>query len=61
MEFKKEEIKTEEEARQKAIDFQRWASEENLSYSELADFNDYFKELGKRFNLSEEFEGNGII
>jgi len=61
MEFKKEEIKTKEEARQKAVDFQGWVSEENLSYSELADFNVYFEELARRFNLSDEFKENGII
>ena len=61
MEFKKEEIKTKEEARQKAVDFQNWASEENLSYSELSEYGGYFETLGKKFNLTEEFKENGII
>lgn len=55
------EIKTEEEARQTAIDFQLWVSEENLSYSEIAEWGGYFETLAKKFNLTEEFEENGII
>ena len=54
-------IMTEADARQQAIDWQNWASEQNLSYGELAEYNDHFKKLGKRFGLTEEFEENGII
>ena len=55
------EIKTEEEARQMAIDFQEWVSHQDLSYSELADFSGYFETLAQKFNLTEEFKENGII
>ena len=55
------EIKTEEEARQTAIDFQSWASRESLSYQEVSNFNGYFETLAKKFNLTEEFKENGII
>ena len=61
MEFKKTEIKSEEEARQKAIDFQSWASEENLSYGELNEYHNYFRTIAEKFNLTEEFKENGII
>ena len=55
------EIKTEEEARQEAIKYQNWASEENLSYGELNQYTGYFKALAKKFNIVEEFKENGII
>ena len=54
-------IKTKAEARAEAMDYQSWASEENLSYGELAKYQNYFKRLGKKFNLTEEFEENGVI
>lgn len=57
----KEDIKTEEEARQKAIDYQHWASEQSLSYSELSEWSSYFENLAQKFDLVEEFKENGII
>jgi len=54
-------INTAEEARQYAIDWQNWASDQNLSYGELAEWQGYFAELADRFDLKEEFEENGII
>lgn len=54
-------MKMKGEASQEAIEHQHWASEQNLSYGELADYSDYFRELGEKFNLTEEFEENGII
>lgn len=35
-------------------------SEEELSYGELADRQDYFRKLGKRYGLLREFKENGI-
>lgn len=55
------EVKTEEEARQIAITFQEWQSEQSLSYEELSYFGDYFQELANKFNLVEEFKENAII
>lgn len=49
------------DASQEAIDFQYWASEQSLSYGELLEYQEHFKELGRKFNLTEEFEENGII
>lgn len=54
-------IKTAAEARQIAIDWQSWASEQSLSMGELAEWYSYFEELGKRFELTEEFAENGIL
>ena len=50
-----------EAARESAIDWQIWASEQSLSYGELADFHAHFENLGKRYGLTREFRENGII
>lgn len=55
------EFKTVEEATQYAIDYQSWASEQELSYSELAEWSNLFVALAEKFNLTEEFLENGII
>ena len=49
-----------ENARNKAIEWQYEASEENYSYAELADYGDYFYRIGKRYGLLKEFRENGI-
>jgi hypothetical protein len=54
-------IKTKEQARQKAIDWQHWQSEQALSYSDLIEWQVYFTGLAKRFKLTAEFRENGII
>jgi hypothetical protein len=54
-------ISTQEEARQYAIDWQNWASNQNLYYSELAEWQVYFSNLADKFDLRGEFEENGII
>jgi hypothetical protein len=54
-------ITTEEDARQAAIDWQIWAADQSLSYGELAEWADHFRQLGEQFNLTEEFSENGII
>lgn len=57
-----EDIETQEEARDIAIEWQHWVSEQNLSWGEFADFGDYFESLVKKFpELAEEFKENGII
>lgn len=55
------EIKTKEEARQAAIDWQRKQANKSLSYGELAEFAGQFRTLGKRFGLLKEFKENCII
>ena len=46
------------EVRAEAIEYSY--SEEELSYGELADKQDYFRRLGKRYGLLREFKENGI-
>ena len=52
--------KRKEAARQEAIDWQYEASEQDLSYGELAVIGNYFYKLGKRFGLLREFRENAI-
>lgn len=54
-------ITTKETARSFAIDFQDWQSEQNLSNLEIFEWHNVFVELGEKFDLTEEFEENGII
>lgn len=57
----KQQIKTRDEAIWYAIGWQKWASEQNLSLGELAEWHAIFTELADRFGLQEEFTENGII
>lgn len=54
-------IKTEDEARQIAIDWQNKQSNRSISYMELYHCQKYFEALAEKFGLQEEFEENGII
>ena len=54
-------ITTAEEARQEAIDWQNWMSENNVSYGELSSWSGYFTTLANKFDLIDEFKENGII
>ena len=54
-------IKTQGEARQTAINWQIWASEQDLSYVEIVSWQGYFQTLGGKFGLRKEFKENGII
>lgn len=49
-----------EEIRQQAIDWQLKCCSHNYSYSELAEFTDYFYKIGKQYGLLKEFKENGI-
>ena len=46
------------EVREEAIEYSY--SEEELSYGELAEKNDYFERLGRRYGLLREFKENAI-
>ena len=59
--MEKKEIKTAEEARQYAIDWQNWASDQDMSYSEIIEWDIYFTALADKYGLQEEFKENGII
>ena len=54
-------IKNKGEARDLAIAWQYWASEQSLSYGELAYYQDIFYILAKKYNLVREFKENGIV
>lgn len=54
-------FKTLNEARQYAIDWQSWQSEQSLSYRELIKWQNLFEKLAIKFDLLEEFKENGII
>lgn len=54
-------VKTTAKARELAVDWQIWQSEEALSYSELAEYADYSTKLAEKFNLTREFKENGVI
>lgn len=56
-----ESIKTEDEARQLAMDWQNWQSKQSLSYGELSEWQGHFETLAKKFNLTDEFKENGVI
>lgn len=58
---KTQQINTPEEARQYAIDWQNWASEKSFYISELYEWQQVLTQLATRFNLTEEFQENGII
>jgi hypothetical protein len=58
--FKKD-IKTQQEARENAMNWQYWQSNQSLSYKEISKWVEYFTELAEKFNLTEEFKENGII
>lgn len=56
-----------ERVRQQAIEYCNHCGEfsqyenEDMSYSELMFWTDYFYEMGKRYGLLREFRENGII
>jgi hypothetical protein len=50
-----------EEARDYAIEWQAWQSEQSLYMSELMEWQAYFEALAQRFDLTDEFKENGII
>lgn len=52
---------TKEEAMQYAIDWQNWASEQDLSLDEFAEWHIEFTDIGKKYGLLKEFVENGII
>ncbi len=59
--MEKQNPKTEEEARQYAMDWQNWMSDEDLSWGEIVGCANEFKAIGKKFDLLDEFKENDII
>ena len=55
-------VKSAEQGRDIAIQWQQWAGDTDMSYGELAAWNDWFRELADKYpELLEEFEENGIL
>jgi len=52
---------TQDKARQYAIEWQQWASEQNLSLGELIEWQGVFSAIAQKFDLQDEFIENGII
>lgn len=59
--MKKQTPTTKAGARQYAIEWQQWASEQNLSLGELIEWQGVFSTIAQKFDLQEEFIENGII
>ena len=59
--MKKREITTKEQAREYAIDWQEWQSEQSMSYGELAHWQGFLSELAGKWDLVDEFKENGIL
>ena len=49
-----------EQVRNEAIDWQYEVAEMSLSYGELAEAQDRFERLGRRYGLLQEFRENAI-
>jgi len=65
--MEKQTPKTAEQARQYAIEWQQWFSEQNmigkkptLFTSDLVEWQAEFERIGKEFDLLDEFRENGI-
>lgn len=54
-------VKSKEQARDIAINWQFRFSERKMFMSDLVEAQSYFETLGKRFGLTKEFRENGII
>ncbi len=50
-----------DEAREQAIDWQAWQAEESLSYEEVLNWQAHFESVADQYELTEEFQENGII
>ena len=50
-----------EKVRKEAIEWQNEFAKHNYSYGELACYQNYFENKGKRYGLIREFKENGII
>ena len=54
-------IKTKDEARAFAIEFQDQMSNARISWGEVAFYQNHLNKLARRFGLVKEFRENGII
>jgi len=54
-------VRTADEARNLAIDWQIWQSDQSLSYADVVEWQNYFEKLARKFRLTKEFKTEGII
>lgn len=54
-------IKTREQARDFAIEWQHTTMQESMTLAEVCDWHNTFEELAAKFDLTDEFKENGII
>ncbi len=54
-------VTTQGEAREFAIQWQHWFTEQNMSWSEVNEWEQVFRDLAYKFDLISEFVENGII
>jgi hypothetical protein len=59
--MQKRTIKTKEEARQYAMDWQNWVADQDLSWEEISKWESELEDIATEFGLTEEFKENGII
>ena len=52
---------TQAEARMYAIEWQHWASEQDLSYGEMAEMQSILLKIAEDFDLVDEFKENGLV
>lgn len=56
-----EHIETKGQAVEFAVAWQNWQSEQSLSWGEVAEWQEFFRKLADKFDLTEEFQENGIL
>jgi len=54
-------IATAWQARDAAIHWQHNIADQPMSWSEVAEWGEFFAQLGERFDLTDEFRENGVI
>lgn len=50
-----------EKARKEALEWKEHLSEHDYSESEITEYQEHFRKLGRRYGLMQEFYENGII
>lgn len=56
-----EELKTADDAREHAQEWQAWTANNKLTLGELIDWENYFEYIAKKFDLTDEFKENGVL
>jgi hypothetical protein len=54
-------VENAQQAEDLAIEWQHWMSGRNLTWSEMAEWSEFFTALGEKYDLLDTFQENGII